>query len=98
MTKTASTANLIRGGSGSYTLAVANTGGVVTDGTTVTVTDALPAGLTPGTATGTGWSCSTSTQTVTCTSTSAVAGGASFNAITVPVTVASNAASSLTNT
>src|SRR5947207_1265093 len=97
MTKTSSASTLVRGGSGSFTLAVANTGGVATDGTTVTVADTLPAGLTPGSATGTNWTCGTSSQTVTCTSTSVVNGGASFNNITVPVTVASNAGASLTN-
>ena len=40
MTKTASNATLMRGGSGSYTLAVVNIGGVATNGT-VTVTDTL---------------------------------------------------------
>src|SRR6201990_1221289 len=56
------------------------------------------AGLTPGTATGTGWSCNTAGQTVTCTRSDALGGGASYPAITVPVTVAPNSALSLTNT
>src|SRR5438045_6148909 len=60
--------------------------------------DTLPAGLTPGTATGTGWTCNTAGQTVTCTRSDALNGGASYPAISVPVTVAPNAALSLTNT
>ena len=89
--------NFTQGQNGTYTVTVTNSGGVASSGT-VTVTDTLPSGLTPGTATGTGWSCSTSGQTVTCTRSDALAGGSSYPSISVPVTVAPNSALSLTNT
>jgi uncharacterized repeat protein (TIGR01451 family) len=89
--------NFTQGQSGTYSIVVTNSGGVASSGT-VTVTDTLPAGLTPGTATGTGWTCNTAGQTVTCTRSDALNGGASYPAISVPVTVAPNAALSLTNT
>lgn len=65
----------------------------------VTVTDTFPTGITPGTATGTGWSCTTTVQTVSCTDTSTStvnAGSVIGSPITVPATVASNAAGTLT--
>ena len=80
-----------------YTLTVSNAGTASSAGT-VTLSDAVPAGLTPVTATGTGWSCSIAGQSVTCTRPDAVAAGASFPVVTVAVSVASNAAASLTNT
>ncbi|HEX8352841.1 MAG TPA: DUF11 domain-containing protein, partial [Pyrinomonadaceae bacterium] len=91
------TGNFAQGQSGTYTITVTNSGGIASSGT-VTVTDTLPAGLTPGTATGTGWTCGTSGQTVTCTRSNALAGGASYPAISVPVAVAVNSALSVTNT
>ena len=91
------TGNFTQGQNGTYTITVTNSGGVASSGT-VTVTDTLPTGLTPGTATGTGWTCSTSSQTVTCTRSDALSGGASYPAISVPVSVASNSSLSLTNT
>jgi uncharacterized repeat protein (TIGR01451 family) len=89
--------NFTQGQSGTYSITVTNSGGVASSGT-VTVTDTLPAGLTPGAATGTGWTCNTAGQTVTCTRANALNGGASYPAISVPVTVAPNSALSLTNT
>jgi uncharacterized repeat protein (TIGR01451 family) len=91
------TGNLTQGQSGSYSITVTNSGGVASSGT-VTVSDTLPAGLTPGAATGTGWTCNTAGQTVTCTRSDALNGGASYPAVSVPVTVAPNSALSLTNT
>ncbi|HEX8503347.1 MAG TPA: hypothetical protein VF659_22375 [Pyrinomonadaceae bacterium] len=89
--------NFTQGQGGSYAITVTNSGGVASSGT-VTVTDTLPAGLTPGPATGAGWTCGTSGQTVTCTRADALGGGASYPAITVPVAVATNSALSVTNT
>ncbi len=89
--------NFSQGQSGTYTITVTNSGGVASSGA-VTVTDTPPPGLTPGAATGTGWTCGTSAQTVTCTRSDALAGGASYPAISVPVTVATNSALSVTNT
>ncbi|WP_017317028.1 beta strand repeat-containing protein [Mastigocladopsis repens] len=91
------TGNFTQGGTGSYTITATNSGGAPTSGT-VTVTDTVPTGLTPTTATGTGWTCTISGQTVTCTRTDALAAAASYPAITLGVTVASNAASTVTNT
>jgi uncharacterized repeat protein (TIGR01451 family) len=82
--------------SDAYTITVANVGAGPTSGL-VTVTDTLPAGLTPTAASGTGWTTSISGSTVTASRTSALAAGASYPALTITVSVASNAASSVTN-
>jgi uncharacterized repeat protein (TIGR01451 family)/fimbrial isopeptide formation D2 family protein len=92
------TGNFTRGSTGTYTITATNSGSVATNGTTVTVTDTLPAGLTPTAALGTGWTCGISTQTVTCTRSNALAAGASYPAISVTVSVAQSTASSITNT
>src|SRR5436309_7899058 len=63
---------------------------------TVTVTDTLPAGLTPTAIGGTGWTCVLGT--LTCTRSDALAAGASYPVITLTVNVAMNAAASVTNT
>jgi uncharacterized repeat protein (TIGR01451 family) len=87
----------VRGSTGTYTLTVSNIGGTATSGTS-TLTDTLPAGLTPTAASGSGWSCAIVAPTVTCTSTAAVASNGSFPAISITVNVAQSAAGSLTNT
>src|SRR5438132_1243364 len=87
----------VRGSTGTYNLTVSNVGGTATSGTS-TVTDTLPAGLTPTAASGTGWTCGIVAQTVTCTSTAVVASNGSFPAISITVNVAQSAASSVTNT
>ena len=86
-----------RGTSGTYTVTAANSGNVPTSGT-VTVTDTLPAGLTPTGAAGAGWTCPAPVgQVVTCTRADVLAGG-SYPPITVTVTVLQGAASPVTNT
>lgn len=92
------TGNFPRGGTGTFDIGVLNVGGAPTDGTTITVSDTLPAGYTPTTATGTGWSCTVAAPTVTCTRSDVLNNGASFPTIAVAVTVANNAAASITNT
>src|SRR5256886_1843378 len=87
----------VRGSSGTYILTVSNVGGSATSGAT-TVTDTLPAGLTPTAASGTGWSCGIAAQTVTCTSTDVVGSNGSFPAISITVNVGQAAAAALTNT
>lgn len=77
-----------------YRLVVANTGAGPTVGT-VTVTDTLPAGLTATAVSGTGWSCTLAT--LVCTRADSLAPGDSFPTITVTVSVAANAAASVTN-
>jgi LPXTG-site transpeptidase (sortase) family protein len=80
-----------------YTLTAHNSGGGPTTGT-VTVTDVLPAGLTPTAAAGSGWTCpAPSGQTVTCSRSDVLAAGASYLPIMVTVTVLSTSASALTN-
>jgi uncharacterized repeat protein (TIGR01451 family) len=78
-----------------YSITVTNSGGAVTSGL-VTVTDTVPAGLTPLAITGAGWSCDLPSRT--CTRTDALAVDASFPAITLIVSVDNTAASSVTNT
>jgi uncharacterized repeat protein (TIGR01451 family) len=79
-----------------YTITVNNIGAGPTAGT-VTVTDTLPAGLTPTAATGSGWSAQINGGTVTATRNDALAAGTSYPALTLTVSVANNAAS-VTNT
>ncbi|MFD9000867.1 hypothetical protein ACFV0T_07830 [Streptomyces sp. NPDC059582] len=92
------TGSFTQGGTGAYTIDVSNaaTAGPTTG--TVTVTDTLPAGVTPTGASGTGWDCSVSGQTVTCTRTDALAAGASYPTITVATNVTTAAACTFTNT
>ena len=77
-----------------YTLTAKNSGTANTSGT-VTVTDTLPAGLTATAISGSGWTCTLAT--LTCTRSNGLSAGASYPVITVTVTVASNAAPSVTN-
>src|SRR6266404_4979117 len=88
--------NFVQGQTGAtYTITVTNSGGTATSGT-VTVTDTLPASLTPTAISGTGWTCTLAT--LTCTRSDTLAAAASYSAITLTVNVASNAPSSVTNT
>ena len=87
-----------RGTTATYTVTATNSGNVPTSGT-VTVTDTLPAGLTPTGAAGAGWTCPAPVgQTVTCTRSDVLAGATSYPPITVTVTVLQGAASPVTNT
>jgi uncharacterized repeat protein (TIGR01451 family) len=82
-----------------YTITVTNVGAGATTGA-VTVQDTLPTGLTPTAANnGTidGWSVSTTGQTVTATRSDALAGGASYPALTITVDVAPDAPASVSN-
>lgn len=92
------TGNFTPGGTGSYTITATNSGATTTNGT-VTVTDELPAGLTPTSASASdnSWNCTISGQTLTCTRSDALAAGASYPAITLNVSIAANT-SSVTNT
>jgi uncharacterized repeat protein (TIGR01451 family) len=74
----------VQGTGGTYTLAVANVGGQATSGT-VTVSDTLPAGLTPVSASGTGWSCAIGGQTVTCQRSDVLPPAASYPPIALSV-------------
>jgi uncharacterized repeat protein (TIGR01451 family) len=84
-----------------YTVTVRNVGAAPTDGSPVTVTDTLPAGLTPRAAdSGTinGWAVSFSGQIVTATRSDVLNSGASYPPLTVTVSVANNIALTVTNT
>ncbi|MCM3873895.1 MAG: DUF11 domain-containing protein, partial [Pyrinomonadaceae bacterium] len=90
------TGNFTQGQVGAtYSITASNVGTAATTGT-VTVTDTLPAGLTATAISGTGWVCVLGT--LTCTRSDALAAGASYPVITLTVTVANNAAASVTNT
>ena len=71
---------------GYFTLTPSNVGSIATN-SVITITDTMPAGLTPTSATGSGWNCLVAGQTVSCTSTAVIASGTSGNNITVHVTV-----------
>jgi endonuclease G, mitochondrial len=77
-----------------YTITVSNLGNVTSSGT-VTVTDALPAGLTIASMSGVGWT--TDPGGLTCSRSDALPAGASFPPITVTVSVATNAPAGVTN-
>src|SRR5262249_46332264 len=83
-----------QGQDGTYTLTVSN-GGTAATSAQVTAKDTLPGGLTATAMSGTGWTCTLST--LTCTRADALAGGAVYPAITLTVSVAANAPSSVTN-
>lgn len=90
------TGNFTQGQAGAqYSITVTNSGSASTNGTTVTVTDTLPAGLTATAISGTGWSCVLGT--LTCTRTTVLTAGSSYPAITLTVNVANNAPASVTN-
>lgn len=92
------TGNFTQGQSGAaFTLTATNVGQTASSGL-VTIVDALPAGLTPVSASGTGWSCTIAGQAVTCTRSDSLDHSASFAPITVALNVASNASGNLVNT
>jgi uncharacterized repeat protein (TIGR01451 family) len=90
------TGNFTQGQSGAtYTITVSNVGNGASSGM-VSVTDTLPASLTLTALSGPGWACVIAT--VTCDRSDALAGGASYPAITLTVNVSTSAPSSVTNT
>jgi uncharacterized repeat protein (TIGR01451 family) len=78
-----------------YTITVSNQPGAAPTSGVITVTDALPPGLTATGWTGADWACTLGT--LTCTRTNVLAPGASYSPITLTVNVASDAPTSLTN-
>jgi uncharacterized repeat protein (TIGR01451 family) len=87
--------NFTQGQTGAtYTITVTNSGDDQTDGSTVTVTDTLPAGLSnPVMDGGVNWNC----VGLTCTRSDVLASGAGYEDITLTVDVDSNAGTPLTN-
>ncbi len=92
-----------RASGASYVLSVSNIGSAPTSNT-VFVTDTLPSGLTPSNPSGVGWTCSVAGQLVSCQRpgtlalNDALAIGANYPDITIPVAVAADAALSIVNT
>ncbi len=95
--KTHAPATFLRGASGVFSLIVSNIGTGPTTGA-ATVSDTLPAGVTPTAASGTGWSCAVAAPGISCTRGDALAAGAGWPAISVTVSVAQSAAASVVNT
>jgi uncharacterized repeat protein (TIGR01451 family) len=81
-----------------YAITVTNVGGKPTDGSVVTVTDTLPAGLaaTSISSTDPAWACNLGT--LSCTRNDVLASGSSYGPITLTVNVAVNAPGFVTNT
>jgi len=88
------------GGSASFTLIANNISGTAPSSGTITVVDVLPAGLSYVAAGsgGAGWICGSAGQVVTCSSNTPLPTGATSTAITLNVTIASNATPGITNT
>ena len=80
-----------------YTVTVSNGANAGPTSGTVTVTDAIPAGLTLAGISGTGWTCGAPNPANTCTRADVLNGGASYPSITVTVNVAANAPAQVTN-
>ncbi|MGJ5820665.1 beta strand repeat-containing protein, partial [Paludibaculum fermentans] len=78
-----------------YTVTVTNPGGGGATSGTVTVAEAVPAGMTLVSMAGSGWSCPAGGST--CTRSNSLAAGASYPAITVTVNVSSGAPALVTN-
>jgi uncharacterized repeat protein (TIGR01451 family) len=90
--------NFTQGQTGAqFTVSVTNSGASPTSGA-VTLTDNLPAGLTPTGASGTGWTCGVAGAAVTCSRSDPLAPGASYGPVTITVNVEPNAPPSVTNT
>jgi uncharacterized repeat protein (TIGR01451 family) len=87
----------IQGQPGTYSIAVSNVGLSPTDGTTVTVSDPLPSGVTFNSASGPGWTCAAGPP-VTCARSDALASGGSYPLITLTVNVAGTAQGAVLNT
>jgi len=88
------TGSLALGSSGQYTLTVSNTAlAGPTDGTTVTVTELPPTGMSVSSMSGNGWSCSGNS----CTRTNVLPAGQSDPTIDVSVNISNDGPSQLTN-
>lgn len=87
---------LVRGATASYVLSVANAGTAPSDTSSfVMVSDTLPSGVTPGVPSGTGWTCSAGGQAISCNRDDALAPGAAYPDIVVPISVAQGAPGSV---
>ena len=91
-----SNGNFVQGGNATYTVIASNIGGLSTSGA-VSFTDTIPSGATATAATGTGWTCAILGQLVSCSRSDMLAGGSSYQPVTIFVTLANNAPASLTD-
>ncbi|RUP29231.1 MAG: DUF11 domain-containing protein [Curvibacter sp.] len=92
----AHTGTMTAGGTGSYTITVTNSGGSPSAASTVTVSDTPPTGMTITGMNGTNWTCANNSGW-SCTRSDALASGASYETITVAVSIDSNAGNPLVN-
>ena len=94
------TGNFVQGQIGATYMITAKNIGIGATSGAVTVSDTVPAGVTPMAISGAGWTCPTGllTTPVTCNRTDVLAPGASYPSITLTVNVANNAAAAVTNT
>ncbi len=88
------TGDFALGQNATYTATVSNAAAGTTTSGTVTVTDAIPNGLTLVSMAGTGWTCTSNS----CTRSDALAAGSSFPPITVTVNATANAGAGVVNT
>ncbi|MEU6216287.1 beta-propeller fold lactonase family protein [Streptomyces sp. NPDC047022] len=86
----------VQGEKNAYRITVTNNGTGATDGTTVTVTDTLPTGLTATSLSGTGWACTLAT--LTCTRNDTLAPAGSYPKIKLTVKASCRAPKQVTNT
>lgn len=94
--KTSSPATFVANQQATYRMTVSNNGPATATG--IAVSDPLPAGVVPATATGTGWTCTITGQAVACQTASSLASGASLPPITVTANVTIQTSSTVTNT
>ncbi|MDA0165957.1 polysaccharide deacetylase family protein [Solirubrobacter ginsenosidimutans] len=81
---------LNRGGTGTITLTASNVSDEPTDGSTITLSDRVPTGLTVTSIAGTGWTC-TGTTTRNCTRVDILPPHSSFPPVTINVSVSATA-------
>ncbi len=94
--KALTSSSLVAGQEATYSLTVRNKGPATAS--SIKVTDTLPAGLQPLTATGSGWTCALDGTTVTCSTAATLASGTTLPAIVLTVAVAAGARGTITNT
>jgi len=83
------------GSPGTYRIKVSNVGGPPTNGTTVTMTDTLPTGMTATAMTGGGWVCVLASAT--CTTANALPGASSYPTIALTISMNNSTASPSVN-
>ncbi|MFM8720528.1 MAG: hypothetical protein ACKOFH_13525, partial [Chthoniobacterales bacterium] len=88
--------SLVQGGTGQFTINVANVGASTSTTATVTVSNTLPAGMTMTSMSGAGWSFNS--NNLTATRSGALNAGTNYPSITIGFTLAANAGALLTNT